>query len=345
LKENNWTYKKSGVDIEAGYEAVKLIKKHAEKTFIPGVFGGLGGFGGMFELPRGYKEPVLVAGTDGVGTKLKIAFESGIHNTVGIDCVAMCVNDIACQGAKPLFFLDYIGIGALDPSKAALIAEGVSEGCIQAGCALIGGETAEMPGIYKDNEYDLAGFAVGIVEKSKIIDGRNICEGDVLIGVASSGLHSNGFSLVRKLYEAQGCGLDNYVEQLGDSLGNELLKPTKIYVPLLTALTQKLSVKGAAHITGGGWIENIPRIFATDGLKAVVERVPASPIFELLAQWGNIDDHDMYSTFNMGIGLLLAVSGNYADETVKIIEDMGEKGYVMGSVEKRENNEERILIV
>jgi len=345
LEGNNWTYKKSGVDIEAGYEAVKLIKKHAEKTFIPGVFGGLGGFGGMFELPRGYEEPVLIAGTDGVGTKLKIAFESGIHNTVGIDCVAMCVNDIACQGAKPLFFLDYIGIGALDPNKAALIAEGISEGCIQAGCALIGGETAEMPGIYKENEYDLAGFAVGVAEKSKIIDGRNICEGDVLIGIASSGLHSNGFSLVRKLYEAQGCGLDSYVEQLGDSLGNELLKPTKIYVPLLTALTQRLSVKGAAHITGGGWIENIPRIFANDGLKAVVERVPAPPIFELLAQWGNIDDHDMYSTFNMGIGLLLAMPGNYADEAVEIIKDMGEKGYVMGSVEKRENNEERILIV
>jgi len=345
LKENNWTYKKSGVDIEAGYEAVRLIKQHAQKTFIPGVIGGLGGFGGMFELPRGYDEPVLIAGTDGVGTKLKIAFESGIHNTIGIDCVAMCVNDIACQGAKPLFFLDYIGIGALDPQKAADIAEGISKGCIQAGCALIGGETAEMPGIYKENEYDLVGFAVGIAEKSKIIDGRNIDEGDVLVGVASSGLHSNGFSLVRKLYEAQGYGLDSFIEQLGTSLGNELLKPTKIYVPLLAALTQKLDIKGAAHITGGGWIENIPRIFANDGLKAVVKKIPAPPVFELLAQWGNIDEHNMYSTFNMGLGLLLAVSENHAAEAVEIIDSMGEEGYVMGSVAKRADEEESILIV
>jgi len=343
--ENNWTYKKSGVDIEAGYEAVRLIKKHAQKTFIPGVLGELGSFGGMFELPKGYNEPVLISGTDGVGTKLKIAFETGIHNSVGIDCVAMCVNDIACQGAKPLFFLDYIGIGALDPKKAADIAEGISEGCIQAGCALIGGETAEMPGIYKETEYDLAGFAVGIAEKSKIIDGRDIEEGDALIGVASSGLHSNGFSLVRRLYETQGLSLDNYIDQLGLTLGEELLKPTKIYVPLLAALTQELNIKGAAHITGGGWIENIPRIFTNDGLKAVAEKIPVPPIFRLLMQWGNLDEHDMYSTFNMGVGLLLAVSENNAAKAVEIIDRVGEKGYTMGFVKKRRNGERNILIV
>lgn len=343
--ENNWTYKKSGVDIEAGYEAVRLIKKHAQKTFIPGVLGGLGGFGGMFELPNGYNEPVLISGTDGVGTKLKIAFDTQVHNTVGIDCVAMCVNDIACQGAKPLFFLDYIGIGALDPKKAADIAEGISNGCIQAGCALIGGETAEMPGIYKENEYDLAGFAVGIAEKSKIIDGRDIKEGDVLIGIASSGLHSNGFSLVRKLYEAQGLGLEHYIEQFGATLGAELLKPTKIYVPLLATLTQELNIKGAAHITGGGWIENIPRIFANDRFKAVVKKIPMPPVFRLLMQWGNLDEHTMYSTFNMGVGLLLAVSETDAAKALEKIEGMGEKGYLMGSVTKRESGEGNILIV
>lgn len=345
MNQDNWTYKKAGVDIQAGYEAVKLIKKHAQKTFTPHVLGGLGGFGGMFELPKDRSDPVLISGTDGVGTKLKIAFESNIHNTVGIDCVAMCVNDIACQGAKPLFFLDYIGTSALDPKKISDIVEGISNGCIQSGCALIGGETAEMPDVYQKDEYDLVGFAVGIAEKSKIIDGLCIEEGDSLIGVASSGLHSNGFSLVRKLYEEQGYDLNQYIEELCGTLRDELLRPTKIYVQLLEALTKKFNIKGAAHISGGAWIENIPRIFSTDGLKAVVEKMPTPSIFKLLRQWGNLDDHNMYSTFNMGIGLVIAVPKNQVAQIIKTIEDMGEVGYVMGSVEKRMEREEAILIV
>ena len=339
-------YKSAGVDVHRGYEAVKQMKAHVEKTLIPGVLGQVGGFGGMFELPEGYKRPVLVSGTDGVGTKLQLAFMTGRHDTVGIDCVAMCVNDIACQGAKPLFFLDYIGTGYLEPDQVADIVKGVSQGCIQAGCALIGGETAEMPGFYKKGEYDMAGFTVGVVEKEKLITGEKIKAGDVLIGVASSGIHSNGYSLVRKLcFDLKGYDVDTKLPELDKSLGEELMTPTKIYVKLILDTIEKYPVNGIAHITGGGWIENIPRILPK-GLKAQVttknHQVPK--IFDLMQDWGQMDDMDMYNTFNMGIGLVFVVDPAQASA---LLEDLNkeDKAYIIGKVEERQEGQGEIDFV
>lgn len=341
-----WTYEKAGVSVQAGYDAVRRMKAHAERTKIPGVLEGLGSFGGLFELPGGYNRPVLVSGTDSVGSKVQIAFEIDKHNTIGIDCVAMCVNDIICMGAKPLYFLDYIGIGGLDPIKAELIVEGVSDGCVQSGCALIGGETCEMPDIYKPGEYDLVGFAVGVVEKDNIISGNDIDIGDVLIGIESSGLHSNGFTLVRKLIEAQKLSYEQHIDELGKTLGAELLTPTKLYVKLVDNLLDKHKIKGMANITGGGWIENIPRMLASDDKKICVskDKSPVPEIFNLIQKWGNIDEAEMYGTFNMGIGFVICVSSSDANAVLETIEEFGEKAYAIGQIEKRSNGENEIVI-
>ena len=342
-----WTYEKAGVCVEAGYDAVRRMKVHAAKTKIPGVLDGLGSFGGLFELPTGYKEPVLVSGTDSVGSKVQIAFEMDIHNTVGIDCVAMCVNDIICMGAKPLYFLDYIGIGGLDPFKAEKLVEGVSKGCILSGCALIGGETCEMPDIYKPGEYDLVGFAVGIVEKSRVVTGKEINEGDIIIGVASSGVHSNGFTLVRKLIELNNLAYDRHMKELGTTLGEALLTPTKLYARMVEELTANFKIKGMANITGGGWVENIPRMFATDGLQMYLEKdkAPILPIFMLIQEWGNVDEYEMYSTFNMGIGYTICVDPADADLIIKAINNSGEEAYKIGVVQTRKEGEKDIVIV
>lgn len=339
-------YQSAGVDVHRGYEAVQQMKEHVQKTHIPGVLGQVGGFGGMFEMPKGYENPVLVSGTDGVGTKLQLAFMLDKHDTIGIDCVAMCVNDIVCMGARPLFFLDYIGTGYLDPSQIADIVKGVSEGCIQAGCALIGGESAEMPGFYKKGEYDMAGFTVGVVDKDKIIGGENLQSENVLIGIASSGIHSNGYSLVRKLcFDVKGLAPSAQLPELDKTLGEELLTPTKIYVPLILDLIEKFDINGIAHITGGGWIENIPRILPKN-LKAVVStkshEVPA--IFHLLQEWGQLEDQDMYNTFNMGIGLVLAVDKKDADQILEEI-NKSEKAFIIGKLSDRKDGEEEIEFV
>jgi phosphoribosylformylglycinamidine cyclo-ligase len=338
---NKIDYKSAGVDINRGYEAVQKMKKYVESTYIPGVLGSIGGFGGMFELPKGYEEPVLVCGTDGVGTKLQLAFMTDRHESIGIDCVAMCVNDIACIGAKPLFFLDYIGTGVLEPNQVENIVKGISIGCKEAMCAIIGGETAEMPNFYKKGEYDLAGFSVGVVEKSKIITSDKLKQDNVLIGVSSSGIHSNGYSLVRKLcFDVQKLNVDTFIPQLNKTLGEELLTPTKIYVRLIQNLINKFDINGIAHITGGAWIENIPRILSPD-LKAVVttknHKIP--PIFNLLKEWGNLEDKDMYNTFNMGIGLVVAVDKSDADEVLKEIQKTDD-AYIIGKVEKRNGEAE-----
>jgi len=342
-----WTYEKAGVSVEAGYDAVRRMKAHANKTKIPGVLEGLGSFGGLFELPKGYKNPVLVSGTDSVGSKVQIAFEMNKHDTIGIDCVAMCVNDIICMGAKPLFFLDYIGIGGLDPEKAAKIVEGVSEGCIQAGCALIGGETCEMPDIYKPGEYDLVGFAVGIVEKKHVITGKDIIAGDIVIGVGSSGMHSNGFTLVRKLAEINKVPYDQYMDELKTTLGEELLKPTKMYAKMVGELTSRYKIKGMANITGGGWVENIPRMLMADDLKirAVKESAPVPVIFDIIKKWGNVEEKEMYSTFNMGIGYVICVCPGEADEVVDAIKSAGESAFKIGYIEARVKGEKEIVIV
>lgn len=320
------TYKEAGVNIEEGYKAVKLMKNYASSTFTNGVLNNLGSFAGMFEIGN-YKNPVLVSGTDGVGTKLKVAFDMGVYDTVGIDCVAMCANDILCHGAKPIFFLDYIACGKLEAEAAADIVKGVSDGCIQSGAALIGGETAEMPGFYSDGEYDIAGFCVGIVEKDEIIDGSKINDGDVLIGIESSGIHSNGYSLVRKL-------IPNLNEEFdGDKIGNILLTPTKIYVKIISNLLDKYKIKGMAHITGGGFYENIPRMFKED-LTAVINKnsfeIPS--IFKYIMSLGVDEDH-MYNTFNMGIGFVLCVSREDVGEIISEIKNMGSKAYEIGHVE------------
>jgi len=327
-------YKTAGVDVEAGYEAVRLMRNDVKRTFRPEVLTDIGGFGGLFSLDRSkYEEPVLVSGTDGVGTKLKIAFIMDRHDTVGIDAVAMCVNDIVCGGAEPLFFLDYIALGKNRPEKVAQIVKGVADGCIMAGCSLIGGETAEMPGFYPENEYDIAGFAVGIVEKKKIIDGRTIKEGDKLIGLASSGLHSNGFSLVRKILNPGGEKLSKHIDQLGTTLGEELLKPTRIYVKSVLAVKEKYEIKGIANITGGGFIENIPRIIPK-GLRARINlgSWPVLPVFALLQQLGDLTDGVLYNTFNMGIGMVMAVDPAVADDVVAYLESLGEKAYIIGDI-------------
>jgi phosphoribosylformylglycinamidine cyclo-ligase len=329
-------YREAGVNIEAGYEAVERMKKHVQKTARAGVIGGLGGFGGMFDLSSlNLKEPVLVSGTDGVGTKLMIAFWMDKHDSIGIDAVAMCVNDIVVQGAEPLFFLDYIACGKAEPEKIEAIVKGIAEGCEQAGCALIGGETAEMPGLYSENEYDLAGFTVGACEKSQLITGENIKPGDVLIGLASSGIHSNGYSLVRKVFN--NWSLTEYVDELGSSLGEELLKPTKIYVkPVLSAL-KKFEVKGMAHITGGGFIENIPRMLPNGLGAAIYEKsweIP--PIFNLITTVGQIDQQEMYNIFNMGIGMVMAVDKNIAADLIDHLNQSGETAYEIGVVTEQE---------
>ena len=328
-------YKEAGVDVEAGYSAVKLMKEHVLKTHDKNVLGGLGSFGGFYALSDDPKGDVLVAGTDGVGTKLKYAFVLDRHDTIGIDAVAMCVNDVVCQGAKPLIFLDYVAIPKLIPEKVALIVKGVAEGCLQAGCALIGGETAEMPGFYTDGEYDIAGFCCGIVKKDKVINGSNIKKGDVLIGIASSGIHSNGYSLVRKLFPPVKENLEVFYSELNATLAEVLLSPTKIYVKTILTLIEEYEIKGIAHITGGGFIENIPRILS-DGLGAKIYKdsyeVPA--IFKLMQEKAKLEDEKMYNTFNMGIGMVLAVDKKIAKNVVKRLEALGEKAVVIGEVIK-----------
>jgi phosphoribosylformylglycinamidine cyclo-ligase len=329
------SYKHAGVDIEAGYEAVLRMKKHVKKTFRPEVLGGLGGFGGMFDLSKmNVKEPVLISGADGVGTKLLLAFMLDKHDTIGIDAVAMCVNDIVVQGAEPLYFLDYIACGKAIPEKIEAIVKGVATGCEQAGCALIGGETAEMPGMYEENEYDLAGFTVGVVEKPKLITGTTIKQGDLLIGLASNGLHSNGFSLVRKiLLTDHQLRLDEKYGKIEIELGSELLQPTRIYVKPILELLKTVEVKGMAHITGGGFIENIPRMLP-DGLGADIElgTWTISPIFELIQEKGNLDQKEMFNIFNMGIGFVLAVAEQNAQHIVDMLTNLGEKASIIGSV-------------
>lgn len=341
------SYKNAGVDVEAGYEAVRLMKADVKKTYIDGVMGDIGGFGGLFSLANnGCEEPVLVSGTDGVGTKLKIAFLSDKHDTVGQDCVAMCVNDIVCSGAKPLFFLDYIAVGKNVPEKVASIVRGVADGCLKSGCALIGGETAEMPGFYPVDEYDLAGFAVGIADKKKIIDGSRLSPGDALIGIASSGVHSNGFSLVRKVFditEENAENLKKYNEDLGASILETLLTPTKIYVKSALKLIEECDVKAISHITGGGFYENIPRMLK-EGTRAVIKKdsFEILPIFKLIQKTADIPEKDMFNTFNMGIGMIAAVPADMAQKGVELLNEMGEKAYIIGSIEEGEKGIELV---
>lgn len=338
------SYAAAGVDITAGYRAVELMKSHIARTMASGVCSDVGGFGGLFELDTtGIEKPVLVSGTDGVGTKLKLAFLMDKHDTVGIDCVAMCVNDIICCGAKPLFFLDYIACGKNIPERIASIVSGVAEGCVQSGAALIGGETAEMPGFYPVDEYDLAGFSVGVVDKSKILDPSTMKAGDVVIALPSSGVHSNGFSLVRKVFDVENSDIKSPREELGGkSIGETLLAPTKIYVKPVLALLEQVKVKGISHITGGGFYENIPRSIP-DGLGAVIERkaVRVLPIFDLIAKEGNISERDMFNTFNMGVGMSIVVAREDAEKAVEILKANGEDAYVIGKIE---NSEDKITI-
>jgi len=333
------SYAAAGVDITAGYKAVELMKSHIARTMTSGVCSDVGGFGGLFELDlTGIERPVLVSGTDGVGTKLKLAFIMDKHDTVGIDCVAMCVNDIICSGAKPLFFLDYIACGKNVPERIAQIVSGVAEGCVQSGAALIGGETAEMPGFYPIDEYDLAGFSVGVVDKAKIIDNSSMCAGDVVIALPSSGVHSNGFSLVRKVFDVENKDIKSPVEALGGkSIGETLLTPTKIYVKPVLALMEQVKFKGISHITGGGFYENIPRSIP-DGLGAVIDKaaIRILPIFDLIAKTGNIPERDMFNTFNMGVGMSIVVSAGDADKTLEILRANGEEAYVIGHIEEME---------
>ena len=330
------SYAAAGVDITAGYKAVELMKKHIAKTLTDGVVSDVGGFGGLFEIPEGYKKPVLVSGTDGVGTKLKIAFLMDKHSTVGIDCVAMCVNDIICCGAKPLFFLDYIACGKNVPERIADIVSGVADGCVQSGTALIGGETAEMPGFYPVDEYDLAGFSVGIVDKDKILDNSTVKEGDTIIALPSSGVHSNGFSLVRKVFDIENADLKSPNEKLGGkSIGEALLAPTKIYVKPMLALFEQVKVKAVSHITGGGFYENIPRSLPK-GYSAKIDKASLKtlPIFDLIMETGNIPLRDMFNTFNMGVGMSVTVDSNDADKALSILRENGEDAYVIGTVVK-----------
>ncbi len=326
------SYKAAGVDITAGYDAVKLMKKHISRTLTPGAMSDIGGFGGLF-VPdmAGIKEPVLVSGTDGVGTKLKIAFLMDKHDTVGIDCVAMCVNDVICCGAKPLFFLDYIACGKNVPEKIASIVSGVAEGCVQAGAALIGGETAEMPGFYPIDEYDLAGFAVGMVDKSKVFDNTTIKEGDVIVAIPSSGIHSNGYSLVRKVFDVENADLNVYSDELGKTIGEELLTPTKIYVKDLFAINDVANIKAVSHITGGGFYENIPRSIP-EGFGAKIEKaaVKVHPIFNMLAKLGGIPERDMFNTYNMGVGMSIVVAKEDADKALAACKD----AYIIGEIVK-----------
>ena len=333
-------YKNAGVDIEAGYQSVELMKKYVKETMRPEVLGGPGGFSGAFSLSaiKNMEKPTLVSGTDGVGTKLKLAFIMDKHDTVGIDCVAMCVNDIACAGGEPLFFLDYIACGKNYPEKIATIVKGVADGCKQAGAALIGGETAEMPGFYPMDEYDLAGFAVGVVDEKDLITGESIKPGDTLIGIASSGVHSNGFSLVRRIFDMTAESLNTYYDELGTTLGEALLAPTKIYVKALKSVKDAgVTIKGCSHITGGGFYENIPRMLP-EGVRAVVKKdsYEVPPIFELMRRTGNLEEKMMYNTYNMGLGMVLAIDPADVDKTIAALEAAGEKAYVVGHVEQGE---------
>ncbi|RHM63534.1 MULTISPECIES: phosphoribosylformylglycinamidine cyclo-ligase [Coprobacillaceae] len=329
-------YKKAGVDIEAGYKSVELMKKHVKQTMRPEVLGGIGGFAGAFDLSgiKNMEEPVLLSGTDGCGTKVKLAFVMDKHDTIGIDAVAMCVNDIACSGGEPLFFLDYIACGKNYPEKIATIVSGVAEGCKQSGCALVGGETAEHPGLMPENDYDLAGFAVGVVDKKDIIDGSTVKDGDVLVGIASSGVHSNGFSLVRKVFDMTQESLNTYYDELGKTLGEALIEPTRIYVKALKNVKDAgVTIKGCSHITGGGFYENVPRMLP-EGAKAMIKKnsYPIPPIFDLIAKEGNIESHMMYNTFNMGLGMVIALDKNDVDTALKAIEAAGDQCYVVGSI-------------
>ena len=339
-------YAKAGVDITAGYRAVELMKQHIARTETDGVLSGIGGFGGLFQPNLGgMTQPVFVSGTDGVGTKLKLAFLLNRHDTVGIDCVAMCVNDIICCGARPLFFLDYIACGKNIPERIADIVKGVCDGCVQSEAALIGGETAEMPGFYPEDEYDLAGFSVGIVDKSKIIDNRNMQAGDVVIALPSSGPHSNGYSLIRKVFDVENRDLTVRLPELGGkTLGDALLAPTKIYVKPVLKLLETVSVRGISHITGGGFYENIPRSIP-EGLCAVIDRraVRVLPVFDLIAKEGNISERDMFNTFNMGVGMSIVVPGNEADTALSLLHEAGEDAYIIGKIE--ENGHERLRII
>ena len=333
-------YKNAGVDIEAGYESVELMKEHVKKTMREEVLGGLGGFSGAFSLKKikEMEDPVLLSGTDGCGTKVKLAYLMDKHDTIGIDAVAMCVNDIACAGGEPLFFLDYIACGKNYPEKIAQIVKGVAEGCLQSGAALIGGETAEHPGLMPEEEYDLAGFAVGVVERKDLIDGKDLKEGDVLIGMASSGVHSNGFSLVRKVFEMTEESLNTYYDELGNTLGETLLAPTKIYVKALKSIKESgVRVKACSHITGGGFYENVPRMLK-DGVCAVIEKnsYPVPPIFTLMAKKGEIEEHMMYNTYNMGIGMIVAVDAGDVEKTMEAVKAAGETPYVIGKIEAGE---------
>lgn len=334
MKSFSESYKAAGVDVTAGYKAVELMKEHVARTKTDGVVSGIGGFGGLF-APNltGMKEPVIVSGTDGVGTKLKLAFLLNKHDTIGIDCVAMCVNDVVCCGAAPLFFLDYLAVGKNYPEKVAEIVSGVAEGCVQSGSALIGGETAEMPGFYPENEYDLAGFSVGIVDKEKIVDGSKLESGDVLIGLSSSGVHSNGFSLVRKVFGINSKTIWDTYEELDKPLGETLITPTKIYVKPVLELMSKVEVKAVSHITGGGFYENIPRMLKP-GMSAKIEKwaVPVLPIFDVIQRVGNISERDMFNTFNMGVGMIIAVAKENADKAVEILTNAGEKATILGEV-------------
>ena len=338
------SYAAAGVDITAGYKAVELMKQYVARTITDGVCSDVGGFGGLFELPEGLKKPVLVSGTDGVGTKLKLAFIMDKHDTVGIDCVAMCVNDVICSGAKPLFFLDYIACGKNVPERIADIVKGVAEGCVQSGSALIGGETAEMPGFYPVDEYDLAGFSVGVVDKENILNNKEMEEGDVIIALPSSGVHSNGFSLVRKVFDVENADIKTPLDRLGGkSIGETLLTPTKIYVKPILALLEEVKVKGISHITGGGFYENIPRSIP-DGLGAKVNKsaVKILPIFTLLQETGNIPERDMFNTFNMGVGMSVVVKKEDSEKAIEILKANGEDAYIIGEIIK---SDEKIIIV
>ncbi len=341
MKSYSDSYKAAGVDITAGYRAVELMKKHIARTMTEGSMSDIGGFGGLFELDiTGMTKPVLVSGTDGVGTKLKLAFLMDKHDTVGIDCVAMCVNDIICCGAKPLFFLDYIACGKNVPEKIADIVKGIAEGCVQSGAALIGGETAEMPGFYPIDEYDLAGFSVGIVDKSKVLDNKTIKAGDVIIALPSSGVHSNGFSLVRKVFDVDNADIKMPVAELGGkSVGETLLTPTKIYVKPMCALFQEVTVKAVSHITGGGFYENIPRSIP-EGFTAKIDKasVRILPIFDLIAKKGNVPERDMFNTFNMGVGMSIVVAKEDADKAISVLKANGEDAYIIGEITEGEES-------
>lgn len=343
MKSFSDSYKAAGVDVTAGYKSVELMKEHVKRTAIPGVLSGIGGFGGLFELDTtGMSHPVTVSGTDGVGTKLKVAFLLDKHDTVGIDCVAMCVNDIICCGAKPQFFLDYIAIGKNYPEKVAEIVKGVAEGCVQSGCALIGGETAEHPGMMPEDEYDLAGFSVGVVDKEKILKPDTQKSGDVIIAIKSSGVHSNGFSLVRKVFGLDSENINKYYDELSSTLGETLLTPTRIYVKPILTLLDSVKVKSISHITGGGFYENIPRSLP-EGISARIKRndVDVLPIFELIAKTGNIPERDMFNTYNMGVGMTVVVDSADADKAVRTLNDCGESAYILGELV---NSNEGVII-